>query len=171
MKMFKIVLFLYLFLIAVILFSSACELNPLFISMLRICLVPLIAWSLSFYRFHNKIIHFISYQKWSYWTFLALLRYNWYNKNCTHLIYAFWLVWATTIIMVVNISISPNFCFLFCCRCCLVRTLNMKSVFLTHFNKCHIANCRRRQWHPTPVLLPGKSHGWRSLVGCSPWGR
>ena len=30
--------------------------------------------------------------------------------------------------------------------------------------------CWRRQWHPTPVLLPGKSHGWRSLVGCSPWG-
>ena len=29
---------------------------------------------------------------------------------------------------------------------------------------------RRRQWHPTPVLLSGKSHGWRSLVGCSPWG-
>ena len=28
----------------------------------------------------------------------------------------------------------------------------------------------RRQWHPTPVLLPGNSHGWRSLVGCSPWG-
>ena len=30
---------------------------------------------------------------------------------------------------------------------------------------------QRRQWQPTPVLLPGKSHGWRSLVGCSPWGR
>ena len=29
----------------------------------------------------------------------------------------------------------------------------------------------RRQWHPTPVLLPGKSHGRRSLVGSSPWGR
>ena len=29
----------------------------------------------------------------------------------------------------------------------------------------------RRQWHPTPVLLLGKSYGWRSLVGCSPWGR
>ena len=28
----------------------------------------------------------------------------------------------------------------------------------------------RRQWHPTPVLLPGKSHGQRSLVGYSPWG-
>ena len=28
----------------------------------------------------------------------------------------------------------------------------------------------RRQWHPTPVLLPGKSHGRRSVVGYSPWG-
>ena len=28
----------------------------------------------------------------------------------------------------------------------------------------------RRQQHPTPVLLPGKSHGRRNLVGCSPWG-
>jgi len=29
---------------------------------------------------------------------------------------------------------------------------------------------QRKQWQPTPVLLPGKSHGRRSLVGCSPWG-
>ena len=29
----------------------------------------------------------------------------------------------------------------------------------------------RRQWHPTSVLLLGKSYGRRSLVGCSPWGR
>ena len=29
---------------------------------------------------------------------------------------------------------------------------------------------QRRQWHPIPVLLPGKSLGQRSLVGCSPWG-
>ena len=29
---------------------------------------------------------------------------------------------------------------------------------------------RRRQWHPTPILLPGKSHGRKSLVDCSPWG-
>ena len=28
----------------------------------------------------------------------------------------------------------------------------------------------RRPRQPTPVLLPGKSHGRRSLVGCSPWG-
>ena len=36
--------------------------------------------------------------------------------------------------------------------------------------RCPIGK-RRRQWQPTPVLLPGKSHRWRSLVGCSPWGR
>ena len=34
-----------------------------------------------------------------------------------------------------------------------------------------LAQDQRRQWHPTPVLLPGKSHRRRNLVGCSPWGR
>ena len=34
----------------------------------------------------------------------------------------------------------------------------------------NLREIRRRQWHPTPVLLPGKSHGWRSLVGCRLWG-
>ena len=29
----------------------------------------------------------------------------------------------------------------------------------------------RRKWQSTPALLPGKSHGWRSLTGYSPWGR
>ena len=33
-----------------------------------------------------------------------------------------------------------------------------------------MASLRRRQWHPTPVFLPGKFHGWRSLAGYSPWG-
>ena len=37
------------------------------------------------------------------------------------------------------------------------------------FNDC-LELARRRQWHPTPVLLPGKSHGQKSLVGCSLWG-
>ena len=34
-----------------------------------------------------------------------------------------------------------------------------------------LQSCPSRQWHPTPVLLPGNFHGQRSLVGCSPWGR
>ena len=29
----------------------------------------------------------------------------------------------------------------------------------------------RRKGQPTPVFLPGESQGWRSLVGCRPWGR
>ena len=42
--------------------------------------------------------------------------------------------------------------------------------FITEKNGSNWMPIGRRQWHPTPVLLPGKSHGQRSLVGCSPWG-
>ena len=44
---------------------------------------------------------------------------------------------------------------------------------MIHFELIFVCGTKlyqRRQWHPTPVLLPGKSHGWRSLVGCSPCG-
>jgi len=43
-------------------------------------------------------------------------------------------------------------------------TFSCTFIVILHWN-------RRRQWQPTPVLLSGKSHGQRSLVGCSPWGR
>ena len=33
------------------------------------------------------------------------------------------------------------------------------------------SSCRRRKWQPTPVSLPGKPYGQRSLAGCGPWGR
>ena len=49
---------------------------------------------------------------------------------------------------------------------------------------CQCRSCRRcgfdpwvgkipwkRKWQPAPVFLPGKSHGQKSLVGYSPWGR
>ena len=36
---------------------------------------------------------------------------------------------------------------------------------------CIYIQLGRKRWHPTPILLPGKSHGRRSLVGCSQWGR
>ena len=41
-----------------------------------------------------------------------------------------------------------------------------------NFYRLHFISIKyqRRQWHSTPVLLPGKSHGWKSLVGCSPLG-
>ena len=46
---------------------------------------------------------------------------------------------------------------------------NSMSIIRYHLKKIAF-EFRRRQWHPTPVLLPGKSHGWRSLEGCSSWG-
>ena len=50
---------------------------------------------------------------------------------------------------------------------CLAQGLAYKrhTILLPHYPP------QRRQWQPTPVLLPGKSHGRRSLEGCSPWGR
>ena len=46
----------------------------------------------------------------------------------------------------------------------LTRRLEQRTVGIFEGN-----SIRRRQWQPTPVLLPGKSHGQRSLVGYSPW--
>ena len=48
-----------------------------------------------------------------------------------------------------------------------IKAIYCHPVYLTYMH----STSRRRQWYPTPVLLPGESHGWRSLVGCSPWGR
>ena len=47
---------------------------------------------------------------------------------------------------------------------------SINSLALSFLYSPTLTSIRRRQWHPTPVLLPGKSHGQRSLVGCSPWG-
>ena len=51
----------------------------------------------------------------------------------------------------------------------------LKSLLQHHSSKAAILQrsvfFQKRQWHPTPVLLPGKSHRRRSLVVCSSWGR
>ena len=48
--------------------------------------------------------------------------------------------------------------------------LGFNQLRIYYFTGCN-NSIQRRRWHPTPALLPGKSHGQRSLVGCSPWGR
>ena len=50
-----------------------------------------------------------------------------------------------------------------------VQLLSHVWLFATPWIAVRQASPWRRQRQPTPVLLPGKSHGWRSLVGCSPW--
>ena len=42
------------------------------------------------------------------------------------------------------------------------------AMFLCNILKCVCINWKKK-WQPTPVFLPGKSHGWRSLAGYSPW--
>ena len=46
------------------------------------------------------------------------------------------------------------------------RTMRIRALLLSVL----VEKGRRRQWHPPPVLLPGKSHGWRKLEGYSLWG-
>ena len=52
----------------------------------------------------------------------------------------------------------------------LFNTLSRFVIAFLPRSNCLLISWVQSQWHPTPVLLPGKSHGWRSLVGCSPWG-
>ena len=57
------------------------------------------------------------------------------------------------------------------CPYSIVQGIHLKSTVFLSLTWCSSSLLLwRRQWHPTPVLLLGKSHG-RSLVGCSPWGR
>ena len=62
-------------------------------------------------------------------------------------------------------------------RICILLLLENCSLYLRPVPKWHIidflsdVSINRRKWQSTPGLLPGKSHGQRSLVGYSPWGR
>ena len=50
------------------------------------------------------------------------------------------------------------------------RLKDRTELYIRIYSYTCLASVWRRQWQPTPVLLPGKSNG-RSLVGCSPWDR
>ena len=68
------------------------------------------------------------------------------------------LLFAGRFLIIVSISVKPGF-------------YDFKWL-KTNFKKYMILDSTygRRQWQPTPVFLPGKSHGQRSLVCYSPWG-
>ena len=80
----------------------------------------------------------------------------------------FWIVWNNAVLMLTffvftnnkNIGYLPEWVRIYC-------SFDYPSISLI----LAIVTFRRRQWQPTPVLLPGKSHGRRSLAGCGPWGR
>ena len=89
---------------------------------------------------------------------MLLLPYNWwYLRKQT-------LLKDPTCIRTYRKSFCFNI-FLQKLSCCKRGELSINILFSQEFGRR-----RRRQWHPTPALLPGKSCGRRSLVGCSPWG-
>ena len=122
---------------------------PLFVSGVRVNLVPVTpSWSeteAQMSLFFKKKIAFLCF--WLPWAFpashsLSLVAVGGLLSSC---------------------GVGSSHCGGFpCCRAWALER--------TSFSSC-CTRARRRRWHPTPVLLPGKSHGWRSLVGCSPWGR
>ena len=84
-----------------------------------------------------------------------------------------WVLWSSTIFYLLHLFFVPQFSFP---AFFFVNKTYFSVAFFIGFRVILIciqfsSVAQRRQWHPTPVLLPGKSHGWRSLVGCSPWGR
>ena len=95
--------------------------------------------------------------------------------------------YCSDLITIISFLLEP-FTFLISCPCFLLEISSPIFLFTNTFLSClcsviypikalyfnyHIFSNLywRRQWHPTPVLLPGKSHGRRSLVGCSSWVR
>ena len=71
--------------------------------------------------------------------------------------------------ILVNISNKDFFLIttLFCKL--IIKWLQTANEHFSWYTDNYTNKLRRRQWQPTPVLLPGKSHGWRSLVGYSEW--
>ena len=59
-----------------------------------------------------------------------------------------------------------------CCKnICIQFLCGYMFLFLVYIGLISYSGCsQRRQWHPTPVLLPGESQGWGTLVGCRLWG-
>ena len=96
-----------------------------------------------------------------------------------HIVVLFLIFWVNSIFFqqrMYQITLLPTVY-----KCSLSSTFLLLIFFSGHSERCevishcgfylHLPSDWRRWWHPTPVLLPGKSHGRRSLVGCSPWGR
>ena len=73
-------------------------------------------------------------------------------------VYRLSIIWKFQLYHILNIQCSWSFNQLACVEYYLDGVLTWISL---------VTNARRRQWQPMPVLLPGKSHWWRSLVGCT----
>ena len=128
---------------------------------------------------------YYSQKKWSVsyklkWDLLCPLVYNQFLSFLYLYILSIWLIksviWSCDQLVNDDVKVFYifNFCFIYWLlkdnSTMIVDLLNFPcQAFFFFFALCILRLCR--QWHPTPVLLPGKAHGRRSLVGCSPWSR
>ena len=87
--------------------------------------------------------------------FLFCIKFSLDGSHLCHVVGHLCRSWRTFLLLIVSTLVTKILCV----------------IFLACIYKLSVAHAWRRQWHPTPVLLPGKSHGWRSLVGCHPWDR
>ena len=110
------------------------------------------------------------------------------GKSCTKFL-GFWVIWTFQRILKTELgkkmfhrmesySLKGTWCqsydwlkIIGLQRAVVVQSLSRIQLFAISWIAADQASLCRRQWHPTPVFLPGKSHGRRSLVGSSPWGR
>ena len=89
--------------------------------------------------------------------FIVLYRYSFFKKIAT--------------LHCINLLVPSPIAFAnFISQCHILVIFEIFHTFFFFYYICMVT-FQRRQWHPTPVLLSRKSHGCRSLVGCSPWGR
>ena len=106
------------------------------------------------------------YISWNYWWYVKAWPY--------HFIFIFFFVPCFYFFFLLHFCALHTHClefyFDFSIRLFKIVALGI-TLYIHNLLQCTSVEIWRRQWHPTPVLLPGKSHGWGSLVGCSPWGR
>ena len=94
---------------------------------------------------------------------ILLLCENCINQSCWIGLWCFSDLLYPSTFLIINYIIFESFIFKFQLK---ILTYLLKIILIYSRNIC-----QRRLWHATPVLLPGKSHRRRSLVGCSPWDR
>ena len=80
--------------------------------------------------------------------------------------------WRSCMLQLRPQAVKERYIYMYICRTSLVAQTvkRLPTVWETGFNPWVGKILWRRKWQPTPGLLPGKSHGWRSLVGYSPRG-
>ena len=160
------------------LFSVSMSLGFFFVFFFQILRISEIKWYLSFFRLHCLVQNTQGSPMLSQTA--GFLFHRWVVFHCVCMYTHVYIPLCVSIVCIHNVYIytyTHIYIYIYTYTHILhpEKKLHTHSILNSVFSSSFWATARllsrRRRWHPTPVLLPGKSHGWRSLVGCSPWGR